>query len=97
MRMLTDDEQVIVAKAERRASAALSYGIRESVVRGQLTLVSSLLESTSEVLGAPGVLLEARLLERKASLLRRIVGLPALVSFFRESSDALLAPILRSR
>ena len=97
MRILTEDEQAIVAKAERRSSAALSYGIRESVVTGQLAMFSSMLESTHEVSGSSGALLEAQLLERKASLLRRVQGLPALVRFFKKSSDVLLDPIFRSR
>jgi hypothetical protein len=60
-------------------------------------MVSSMLQSTHEVSGSSGALLEARLLERKASLLSRLVGLPVLIRFFKESSDALLDPILGSR
>ncbi|WP_411721379.1 hypothetical protein [Mycetocola sp.] len=97
MRLLTEEEQAIVIKAERRASAALSYGLRESVVNGQLAMLSSMLDSIREVPGSSGALLEARLLERKASLIRRVVGLPVLVRFFRESTDVLLDPILGSR
>ncbi|WP_411721547.1 hypothetical protein [Mycetocola sp.] len=97
MRLLTEEEQAIVTKAERRASAALSYGLRESVVNGQLSMLSSMLDSIHEVPGSSGALLEARLLERKASLIRRVVGLPVLVRFFRESTDVLLDPILGSR
>ncbi|MET4638019.1 hypothetical protein [Mycetocola sp. 2940] len=94
MRLLTEEEQATVSKAERRASAALSYGLRESVVKGQLTMFASMLDSIHEVPGSSGVLLEARLLEAKAALLRRIVGLPVLIGFFRDSTDALLDPIL---
>jgi hypothetical protein len=97
VRRLTDDEVIVLLKAEKRLRVANHLRIRQSAFAGHVSLMTAMLDAIDAVPSRRRMQLEPQLLERKASLLRRGIGLAGLSRFLEETAEELLMQILEPR
>lgn len=94
MRPITEIEATAIEKAERRASWANHWRLRQSALAGQIALISAVISSLDDTSPRTRAGLEPRLYERQALLLRAESSLPFAVRFFQETSNQLTSSVL---
>jgi hypothetical protein len=96
MRELTGEEAAVLARAEKRIRFAHHWRVRQSVIEGQVDLMTAMLGAIDAVPPRTRMRLEPALLGRKAALLKGGAGLSVLALAFEGSAEQLLASALNS-